>query len=59
MSCDHIGHVGVEDHHIQPKFRCIYCGSWGYRSRWDDEDKQEYEDCECDGTFEEHWKNCD
>lgn len=59
MSCEHEGHVGGEDHHIQPKFRCLYCGSWGYASRWFDEDKEEYENCDCDRTYEEHRRLCE
>lgn len=59
MSCEYYGHKGAEDHHNQPKFRCFYCGSWGYDSKWYDYEKEEYEECDCDGTYDEHWTNCD
>lgn len=36
MSCEREGHVGGEDARNQPKYRCLYCGSWGYRSHWRD-----------------------
>lgn len=36
MSCEREGHVGAEDSGNQPKYRCLYCGQWGYRPHWDD-----------------------
>lgn len=59
MSCEQMGHSGAEDHHIQPKFRCLYCGSWGYTTKWYDGDNKSYEDCSCEGPIEDHWRNCD
>ncbi len=59
MSCERMGHHGSEDHHNEPRFRCLYCGRWGYSSTWYDEDKEEYENCECDLSYEEHREKCD
>lgn len=55
MSCERQGHVGGEDSGNDPKYRCLYCGSWGYASHWFTNDKEEYENCEqgCE-TWEEH-----
>jgi hypothetical protein len=36
MSCEWDGHVGAEDAGNQPRYRCLYCGEWGYRSHWRD-----------------------
>lgn len=47
MSCERMGHVGAEDAGNQPKYRCLYCGQWGYRPSWQDNccehDGEEYE----------------
>lgn len=59
MSCEREGHRGAEDHHIQPKYRCFYCGEWGYAPFWWTEDKVDYEYCDCDLPYEEHMKVCD
>jgi hypothetical protein len=52
VSCEREGHVGAEDSGNQPKYRCIYCGSWGYSSRWWTKDKEAYEECFCDLPYE-------
>jgi hypothetical protein len=36
MSCENEGHVGAEDSGNQPKYRCLYCGAWGYSPTWFD-----------------------
>lgn len=59
MSCERMGHSGAEDHHNQPKFRCLYCGSWGYESKWYDWEKEEYENCPCDYTYDGHFDLCE
>ena len=59
MSCEREGHVGGEDSGNDPKYRCVYCGSWGYESRWRNEDKYSYEECDCDLPYREHLDTCD
>jgi hypothetical protein len=41
VSCEREGHVGAEDHHIQPKYRCMYCGAWGTEPSWFDDDEDD------------------
>lgn len=59
MSCERMGHSGAEDSGNDPKYRCLYCGSWGYESKWYDWEKEQYENCDCDGSYEEHFDNCE
>lgn len=59
MACEREGHVGSEDHHVQPKFRCVYCGSWGYVPSWRSDDKEAYENCDCGLPYDECDKPCE
>jgi hypothetical protein len=59
MSCELDGHFGAEDGPRQPKYRCVYCGSWGYLPRWRTEDLDEFLTCECDHDFDGHILLCD
>jgi hypothetical protein len=58
MSCANQGHVGAADSGLPPEYRCIYCGEWGYAPAWTTEDSEEYEQCDCQYSYEDHRKNC-